>query len=83
MAMGVVWLVLGLLYWSAILIGAFAVFVRARKGRRALCVAGYFIGVGILVASTAMFPPIGAWVWTPIFFVLMLPWTFLKSLGRS
>ena len=80
MAIGVVWLVVGLLWWGAILAGACAAFVSRPKGRRARFVAGYFAVVGGLVGSTALFPTVAVWVWLPIFFVLLIPVLELKAL---
>ncbi len=73
MAIGVVWLLLGLFYWIAILIGALLVFVAAPKGRRALRVAAYFAIVGLTVASSALIPAIGVWIWGPVLFVAAIP----------
>ncbi len=50
MAVGVIWLVLGLLYWTAILTGALMVFAHAPKGRLALREMGYFAAVGLVAA---------------------------------
>ena len=80
MAIGVVWPLLGLFYWAAILIGALVIFAGAPKGRRALREAAYFAIVGLTVASTALIPAIGAWVWVPVFFVASIPVAAFKQL---
>ncbi|MSR62924.1 MAG: hypothetical protein EXS08_10820 [Planctomycetes bacterium] len=80
MAVGVIWLLLGLFYWAAILIGAWVVFVGAPKGSRALREAAYFGTVGLTIASTALVPAIGVWVWLPVLFVAAYPFLALKEL---
>ena len=79
MAIGIVWFFLGLLWWGAILAGAWGVYATYPRGRRAAPVAVYFAGIGTVVGSTALIPTVGTWVWFPIYFVLLAPLAALKS----
>ena len=79
MAIGIVWFLVGLLWWGAILVGAFGVYSCYPRGRRAGRVVVCFASATVVVASTALLPSVGAGVWVPIFFVLSLPVVALRS----
>ena len=78
MAIGIVWLYLGFLYWAVILLGAFVVVLKLPRKKRVMGTCAYFAGTGATVWATSLVPTIGIWVWMPVLFVAMLPFEALK-----
>jgi hypothetical protein len=80
MAIAPVWLLLGLCYWAAILFGGLLVFTTAPKGRRVRREAAYCATATLTIASTALVPVIGIWVWMPVVIFAMIPIHAIKEL---
>jgi hypothetical protein len=77
---GIVWILLGLLWWVAILTGELVVCLRSPKGQRTLRSAAYVLSVGLVVGVCYLVPLLRIVVAIPIMF---LPRVILDGLGLS
>jgi uncharacterized membrane protein len=80
MGIAIVWLVLGLFWWSVI-VGSLVLFGSLFDGkRRRVAVASLALVELGLVWASSLIPTVGMWIYIPTLFVAMLPFVVVRDL---